>query len=252
MISSHPLTEEDRDKYSISGKVIVTPSQTQTWFQRRPSAILIHSLVVTFDGQTELIGDRYLALRLCTLSSELVRCGPIQMHLSEEQERLEFTFNICFAGCLPASDQFGFTLDGPTGVQYALFAKAEISPIDTSDPSLLSSIGLAFQRKTSVDAPPCPVIINRLHISPRTCFPTRRIAVGLSKSDDFASTMPRHILKELEIVCEYPEQVSVESASFPLLVQTRTPRLSASEASRFRISQCEVSLHQHEKYGYVL
>ena len=60
-----------------------------SFFERRQTVpILLQSLLVTFEGQTELVTEDtgYSALRLCSISKELVDGEPIEMNNEGDED----------------------------------------------------------------------------------------------------------------------------------------------------------------------
>jgi hypothetical protein len=68
--------------YSLSGHVSISLKSPYSFFERRsPTRLLLQSLELTFEGQTEIVTPQlgYSAVRLCSFSRELVSNGPTEL-----------------------------------------------------------------------------------------------------------------------------------------------------------------------------
>src|SRR5258708_8224632 len=76
------MTCECRSAYSLSGHISLSLTSSSSLFERRRAIrILIRSLVITFEGQAELVTREasYSAIRLCAISKELVSKSTIEL-----------------------------------------------------------------------------------------------------------------------------------------------------------------------------
>ena len=68
--------------YALSGHVSISITSPYSLFEaRRPAHLLLQSVTLTFEGQTEIFttSTGYSAVRLCTVTRELVPGEPIEL-----------------------------------------------------------------------------------------------------------------------------------------------------------------------------
>ncbi|KAJ4487691.1 hypothetical protein J3R30DRAFT_835993 [Lentinula aciculospora] len=151
--SLHMFGDQDcSSAYSLSGHVQITLSPH--FLSRRPAKVLLQSLELTFEGQSEVsapsVGSS--AIRLCMITSELVpHDHPVLLSNDGEEStgepcasrrplfkynnnsllycsgRWNAIFNMNVPGWLPASSCFG---TDDSGVSYRMFATAKYVDVD--------------------------------------------------------------------------------------------------------------------------
>lgn len=74
-VSTSSISSPHSSAYSLSGHVVVNVSNPSTFFgARRPASLLLQSLELTFEGQSEVLTHEigYSSLRICSVTKELV------------------------------------------------------------------------------------------------------------------------------------------------------------------------------------
>lgn len=251
--------------YSLSGHVNITLSSSGSFFERRKAAhLILQSLVITFEGQTELMSEEmgYSALRLCTISKELVPEEWIELNSDDVDESSDtcswsVVFNLAVPGWLPASSPFG---DREGGNNYALYASAMIRDNDAAPSrTWLSTLCTPFSNQSrTVKAPRLLVTLNR-YITPSlyassstTPFPTVHYEVS-AQPEELAesSKFPRDVISKIRVQASVPKCIDLEDEKIPFSVRLRTNGLPEAECKRLRVTDFHVDVEQGEKYRYV-
>ena|SRR6266540_1295258 len=84
-----------RSAYSLSGHVSISVAASYSFFEsRKPIHLLLQSLVLTFEGQSEIFthSTGYSSLRLCSITRELVPGEPLE--LSNESNDEDGTYRL--------------------------------------------------------------------------------------------------------------------------------------------------------------
>ncbi|KIP06043.1 hypothetical protein PHLGIDRAFT_107449 [Phlebiopsis gigantea 11061_1 CR5-6] len=248
--------------YSLSGQVNVTFSSSSSLFERkRPTSLILQSLVVTFEGQTEMISEEmgYSALRLCSISQQLVPEDWIE--LSNEDSRdlsapctWSMVFNLTIPGWLPESSAFG---DREGGTTYALHAFATIHNNDAAPSrAWLSTLCSPFQPSVQqIKAPRVPVPLIRYTASSshasgsNAAIPSTHYEVAAQLDEAHGETrFPRELLSKIRMQMSAPEVVDVDDESVPITIRLRTNGLPESDCRRLRVTEFHVNVEQTEKY----
>ncbi|KAJ3999198.1 hypothetical protein F5050DRAFT_1040226 [Lentinula boryana] len=271
--SLHMFGDPDRSSaYSLSGHVQITLSPH--FLSRKPAKILLQSLELTFEGQSEvaapLVG--YSAVRLCAITRELVPHDHPVLLSNDGDEcpgepcRWNAIFNINVPGWLPASSCFG---TDDSGVSYQLFARAKYVDVDnrkrdvsfhhrTSSSSSswsLSSIYSAIcssQRTATADE---SVSIKRFSGLPSedALEPAPLITYLLSgdkvttSSSDKVQSIPADVLSKIRILASVPEYLNIEENRAALTLRLRTKDLPAEECQRLQLIGFRVDILQKDK-----
>lgn len=247
--------------YSLSGQINITLSPSTSLFERkRPVNLLIQSLVVTFEGQTELISEEtgYSALRLCSISQELVSDDWIELS-NEESEDLarpctwSVVFNLTVPGWLPESSAFG---DRDGGTNYALHASATIHSNDAQSRAWLSTLCSPFQQVSRLLKAERVVIALIRYTAPSTYasgsdspFPLSRYEVEAQLDAVHGeTTFPREVLSKIRVQMSIPECVGAEDEHIPFSVRLRTNGLPEAQCRRLRVDEFQVDVEQSERY----
>ncbi|KAH8106860.1 hypothetical protein BXZ70DRAFT_885463 [Cristinia sonorae] len=266
--------EPDRSAaYSISGHIVISMTSGFSIFQPRHALrLLLRSLVITFEGQSELFvpDSAYSAVRLYSVSQELVSADSIELN-AEDCDNLDkpctwnVVFNLTVPGWLPPTCLFGdFDNSGETGTRYGLYAAAKFENVDDSPRSSWFSAfcnPFNFYTVRSVKAPRCPIQLNR-YTSPSyfaststSLFPLSNFSVRAEPDDhehsDKSPRIPAHILSALRVVCSVPDYIGTGEERFPFSLRMRTSGLSADECARLRVAQFDIELEQTERYRYI-
>lgn len=252
--------------YSLSGHIQISLSSPTSFFDsRRSVAVLLQSLSVTFEGQTELVTEDtgYSAFRLCSITQELVDGEPIELNNEGHEDSASpctwnVVFNITIPGWLPETCTFG---DREGGTRYGLHASAIIQSIDDgASSSWLSTFCAPFHFPIRpVKASRVDIHLNRF-AGPRitassssSLWPLSHYAVSPEIQHAIGEgSFPGDILSKLRVQVSIPERVGTEEGSLPLGIRLRTNGLSAAECKRMRVTDFDVDLEQCERYRYIL
>ena len=262
-----------RVAYSLSGHISLSLSSTSIfgYGYGRPSQLFLSSLVVTFEGQSEMIAEEtgYAAIRLCSISQECVPGEPIELVTSDDSGTCDepcnwnVVFNLTVPGWLPATSVFGQSFSGVAGTRYTLHAVAKFqSPSSATSNSWLSMLCLPLRfTSQTVKAPKLPIALNRF-TSPScyastssSLFPMTNYMVSVQSEDSIddpaSPPIPTEVLSKLRVAVTIPQQVGTEEATVPLNLRLRTEGLSESQCKRLRIEEFQLSIDQTEKYRFV-
>lgn len=235
-----------------------------SFFERRQTVpILLQSLLVTFEGQTELVTEDtgYSAFRLCSISKELVDGEPVEMNNEDHEDSVDscswnIVFNLTIPGWLPETANFG---DHAGGTRYALHASATIQALGALG-SCFSAFCTPFRvHSRIIKAPRADIHVHRFSnplstfATPASLWPLAHYAISpefqyLIKEGPF----PSEVLSKLRVQISLPERIGTEEESIPLVIRLRTSGLPESECKRVRISSFDVDIEQCERYRYVL
>jgi hypothetical protein len=237
--------------------------------RRRAVRILLRSLVITFEGQAELVATEtagYFAVRLCSISRELVSKSTVELSneggedSGEQPSTWHVMFDLPIPGWLPASDLYGDCRQGVSGTQYNLYATMKYANVGEDahhGPIWLSALCSPFSSRNKVaHARPCPVQLNRF------AFPQSATSYGPAvysvratgqevRSENQRPPIPEDIISKIEMLASVPECVSVDGERFPFSLSVRTPSLSDDQASKLRVSHLSLHLLQIDQYRYV-
>jgi hypothetical protein len=236
--------------------------------RRRAVRILLRSLVITFEGQAELVATEvggYFAARLCSISRELVSKSTVELSNEggedgDQPSTWHVMFNLPIPGWLPASDLYGDCRQGASGTQYNLYATmkyANAAEDAHHGPIWLSALCSPFSSRNKVaHARPCPVTLNRFALPPsaasyRPSFYTVRASGKEVRTENQRPPIPEDIISKIEMLVSVPECVSVDGDRFPFSLSVRTPSLSDDQASKLRVSHLSLHLLQIDQYRYV-
>lgn len=253
--------------YSLSGHVSVTLYPPK--FHRKTVRHLLRSLVITFDGQTEMVtpDTGYTPYRICSVTKELAPQDPL---IELNNESLEdsgkpcvwnVVFDLAIPGWLPSST-FEDSENTPIAVRYALHATATfVTPGHAAPTSYFACFASPIARSffpslfpspRNVRAKRCDIGIVRV-VAP-TDAPIPFVAYTVDSDltgEDVAGRVPSDILSTIAITASVPEYVDMESNSFELRLRMRTSGLEALHCERLRLTDFTVDVHQFEKYRFV-
>ena len=236
--------------------------------RRRAVRILLRSLVITFEGQAEIVTPEigYAAVRLCSISKELVLTTTVEFSNEggedgEQSCTWHVMFDLAIPGWLPASDQYGDCRQAFSGTQYNLYATAKFQNAGaTSSPSWVSSLYSPFLSRDEVrviHAERCGITLNRF------AFPLPSLAFRMPafysvtpnakalRPKDNPHPIPVHVVSKIELLTSVPDHISLGDETFPFALSIRASSLSKSEAAKLRVSQMSLELQQVDEYTYV-
>lgn len=250
--------------YSMSGHIKITLSSVSTLLDRRRAVhVLLQSLAITFEGQSELVTEEtgYSAFRLCSISKELVVGDPVELN-NEETEGLVVvsTWNVVFSltipGWLPASSPFG---DTGGGTCYGLYASAVVEHLDDpTERTWLSTLCSSFYSPLKTLRAQAPIVLNR-YVSPSmiasssaSTFPSIHFAVkAQAEPNEVSSAFPQEVLAKILVQVSVPEKINLDEDTLPLTLRLRTDNLSQSERAKLRAASFAVDVEQIERYRCV-
>ncbi|KAF7304989.1 hypothetical protein MKEN_01213600 [Mycena kentingensis (nom. inval.)] len=250
--------------FSLSGNVQISIASPFSLFERRKAVrILLQSVQLTFDGQSEVITNAlgYSSLRLCSITRELVSV-PMELSNSgqeddDEPARWNVVFDLPIPGWLPASQSFAPGDFGGSS-QYCLHAVVKYILIDDYKHSnwSLSSIYSPFRsRERSVDA--YKTIKVRRFAEPPTDAPVppapmldyllRAPAQPVEPQPDSAIPVPPHILSKIQILASVPQRTDICDNMVPFHIRLRTQDLEGAECKRLEVTKMTIDIVQEER-----
>ena len=250
--------------YSLSGHVSITLHPSK--LRRTTARYLLQSLVITFDGQTELVtpDTGYTPYRICSVTKELAPQNPL-FELNNEGSGKSCVWNVIFDLAIPGwlpSSTLGDSENAPIAIQYALHATATfVSPEQAPSASyfacfvrpLSSSLFPSlFPSVRTVRAKRCDIDIARV-MAPSE-FPTPFVVFTVDSNlsgEDVAGKISSDVLSKIAIMASVPEYVDMESNSFELRLRMRTCGLEPLHCRRLRLASFMVDVHQFERYRSV-
>lgn len=243
-------------------------SSSSIFDRRRTIRLLLQSLIITFEGQTELVtpGTGYTPYRVCSITKELAPSEPVELsneglETSDKPCTWNVVFDLSIPGWLPPSSVFGDSENGPSGTRYSLYATAKFS--SPEDPSCQIPFGASFRSMFCATggsstklarAPKRDIAVNRVVTSPiastsSSTIPYKTFCVQVH--DDKASVIPVGVLSKIRVTASVPEQVYMEEDSFRLRLRIRAQDLDDVHCDRLKMTHFSVDVCQQEKYRYV-
>ncbi|KAI9458276.1 hypothetical protein F5148DRAFT_1287458 [Russula earlei] len=236
--------------YSLSGYISISLTSPHSLFERRRAVrIILRSLVITFEGQAELVTHEagYTSVRLCTISKELVSKTTVELsndgHEDEEEPcSWHVMFDLQIPGWLPASDLYGDSRQGFSGTQYNLFATMKFSNVEE---------GFTAHAKRR------EITLQRFALPPRSSESASRNTTYYSvtpneqatRPEDNPCLIPADIVSKIELLASVPARVNVGEEKIPFVLSVRTSGLPDSQAAKLRVSQLSLDLQQVERYS---
>jgi hypothetical protein len=246
-----------------------------------PQNLLLTSLELTFEGQSELVLNDvgYSPLRLISITKELVSPSePVHISADEDSAEWRVVFDVAVPGWLPATSIFGDDDEEAAGVSYALYARARFlsaSPdlddalsaaASTSSTSvwnnLCSVVRLGPGRPKAVHAEKVPICLTRYVSPPSHLYDAEdastpafsRAAYSIQAIPDSASgeapstNIPADILRSVQLHAIVPSRTSVEDDSVPLALRLRSRSEDEDTRNRLKVLGFEADVVQVEKY----
>ncbi|KAF9014043.1 hypothetical protein BDQ17DRAFT_1270182 [Cyathus striatus] len=263
-IAIHPLSDQldmygqpdSSTAYSLSGHVTVSISSPRWLFDhRRTSRLLLHSLCLTFEGQSEAFtpDSGYSGTRLCTVSQELVNCP---MELSNEGHEdfddpvaWNIIFNLPIPGWLPPTTTIG---QENVGVRYALFATAKYTPIDDEVSSIwgIPLLCTPFRSRLRNLEVKHKIQVRRYitHPSANACAPSPANYLVSAKGSSTPDGIPADILSKIQVLASVPEYVDIEDNCTSITLRLRTKDMNQEDCKRIQVTDVSVDLLQREKF----
>jgi hypothetical protein len=248
-----------RSAYSLSGHISLSLTCSHSLFERqRAVRILLRSLVITFEGQSELVTQEaaYSAIRLCTISKELVSKTTIELS-NEGHEDGEapcvwhIMFDLPIPGWLPASDLYGDCRQGFSGTQYNLYASARFSNVDSLGQSWASALCPPFfPRNNVLHAESRKIMLKRFAFpAHKPAYYSVSLTAGGLSPEDNPHPVPADIISKVELLASVPDGIGLDQERFPFSLSIRTSSLSESQAGKLRVTQFSLELRQTDRYS---
>lgn len=252
--------------YSLSGHVSVTLRPSK--FRRTAARYLLQSLVITFDGQTELVtpDTGYTPYRICSVTKELAPQNPLFELDSESFEGSDkpcvwnVIFDLAIPGWLPSSN-LEDNENTPIATRYALHATATfVSPEKAPSTSYFACFASQvsssffpslFPSPRTVRAKRCDIDIARVMVPSNSPVPFVGYTVDSNLTGEgVAGNIPLDILSKVAITASVPEYVGMESSSFELRLRMRACGLEPLHCERLRLTNFTVDVYQLEEYRF--
>ncbi|KAF9469282.1 hypothetical protein BDZ94DRAFT_1152120 [Collybia nuda] len=253
--------------YSLSGHVSISLTSPYSLFERRRTArLLLQSVLLTFEGQTEIITPQsgYAPLRLCSVTREIAPSDSIELNNEGHEESAEpcktrvgvwnVVFNLPIPGWLPATTTYGVE---EVGIRYGLFAEAKFINLDDNQTSTWSFATLCAPFRSKVKSVHAQTLITLRRLmslpgeltdasSPNTMTYLVNSPVSAAPSQG-RPQIPLEVISKIQVLASVPDYVDVDGDHFPLIIRMRTKDLDASECKRIRLSSIAANVIQKEK-----
>ncbi|KAF4614954.1 hypothetical protein D9613_002749 [Agrocybe pediades] len=270
-LSVHPLHDvlpmygqpDSSSAYSLSGHVTVAISSPYSLFSsRRTARMLLHSVSLTFEGQSEIYTPTtgYSSLRLCSVTRELVSSSPIELSNEGHEDDADpcawnFIFDIPIPGWLPATTSLGLE---NLGIRYALYATAKFSLMedDRSTSWSFASLCAPFTSRMKYAEGAAPIIVRRFIAAPKaelTDVPTVNYLISstsISEEQQAQARISPDILSKIQALVSLPEYIDVNESAIPLTIRVRTEDLAVEHCKRIQLTELELDLTQQEQCRY--
>ncbi|KAG2020052.1 hypothetical protein CC2G_005437 [Coprinopsis cinerea AmutBmut pab1-1] len=245
--------------YSLSGVVSIAVSSPYSIFEGRKTArLLLQSLSITFEGQSEIYTPNtgYSSVRLCSITRELAPEEPVELsNEGHEDDELpckwDVVFNLATPGWLPASTYMGIE---DIGIRYGLYATAKFINLETEQPTTfsLASLCTPFRSRIRSAESSRPITVRRFVLPPHIEQPEPTFINYLVKSrtasrDDAKAGIPAEILSKIQVLASVPETVSTEETIMPVTIRLRTKDLESVECKRLQVTEIGIDMIQQER-----
>ncbi|KAF7338104.1 hypothetical protein MVEN_02035100 [Mycena venus] len=245
--------------FSLSGHVSITLNSPFSVFERRRAArVILQSVLLTFDGQTEVLTTSlgYSPLRLYSLSRELLASSePIELSNEEQEEtdepcRWNVVFDLPIPGWLPASQDFSPN-DVGASIKYYLHAVVKFVVVEDHRAASWSFSTLCSPFRSRARAiETCKKITLRRFVEPPTDEPTPPESINYllsppNKPSDIP-TIPSNILSKIQILASVPTYVDVRENSLPFTLRLRTKDLEDADCKRLHVTNFTLDVVQEE------
>ncbi|KAF9246418.1 hypothetical protein BU15DRAFT_58476 [Melanogaster broomeanus] len=230
--------------------------------QRATTRVLLQSLTISFEGQSETITPEtgYAPVRLCSITRELLRGEPVDLSNEGHEDcdkpsSWDVVFDIPVPGWLPTTSVYGDSSFDAAGTRYALYATATFTYVDDGSSSFFTNICAPFRsRVRSVDARRFTITLRRFVESSTgsssSAFPMSLYIVDAQREPDTEgstqSSIPPDVLKKVHVVASIPDAVAMNETSLPLVLRLKGKDLDNSERKRLRVTEFSVDVEQME------
>ncbi|TFK30102.1 hypothetical protein FA15DRAFT_197829 [Coprinopsis marcescibilis] len=246
--------------YSLSGVVTISVASPYSIFEgrRNTARLLLKSLSLTFEGQSEIYtpSTGYSSLRLCSVTRELAPAEPTELSNDGHEDdatpcKWDIVFNIPIPGWLPASTSLGIE---DIGIRYGLHATAQFANLETGQitPWSFATLCTPFRCRTRYAVAHKGIKIHRFVLPPHVeqseqTFHSYLVSSHTSSSDSSNARIPAEILDKIQVLASVAESVDIKSSSLPITIRLRTKDLEDAECKRLQISEVGVDIIQKER-----
>ncbi|KAJ6502306.1 hypothetical protein C8R45DRAFT_1209892 [Mycena sanguinolenta] len=246
--------------FSLSGHVGITLNSPFSVFERRRAVrVILHSVLLTFDGQTEVISSSlgYSPLRLYTVSRELLASSePVELSNEDQEQtdepcRWNIVFDLPIPGWLPASHDLAPTDVGAL-TRYYLRALVKFVVVEdnTATTWSFSSLCSPFRPRTSCRSIEARKAITlRRFVEPPTDEPKPPALVNFLLSPPnkpSETTIPTDVLSKIQVLASVPTHVDVCDDRFPFTLRLRTKDLEDAHCKRLNVTNFTLDVVQAE------
>ena len=255
---------------SLSGHVAVSLTSPALLFARRRTTtrILLQSLTITFEGQSETLSPKtgYASVRLCSITRQLLPGDLVDLSNEGHEDsdgpcQWNVTFDIPVPGWLPTTSVYGDASLQAPGTSYALYATATFVGVDHghSPFSFANICSPVRSRARTVDALRCPIILRRF-VEPQpgfslSAFPMSVYIVDARCAPDSDGSSQKSItgdiLEKIQVAVSIPSAISIDGTFVPFILRVRGKDLLDSERTQLRITEFSVDVEQVEVYRFV-
>lgn len=269
VLCNHELHHTIRSTFSLSGHVSVSlTSHSSLFVRRRPTTrILLQSLTITFEGQSETLSRAtgYTPIRLCSITRELLPIEPVDIsnegHEDGDKPCLwNVVFDIPVPGWLPTTSVYGDASLQAAGTSYALYATATFVDMNNgySSFSFANICGSVRSHTRTVDARRHPIALRRfVEPQPRSSSSTSQMSVYFvdarrapDPEGSSGRSIPGDVLSKIQVVASIASATAMDETSVPFIIRIRGKDLDDSERKRLRITEFSVDVEQVEVYRF--
>ncbi|KAJ7063453.1 hypothetical protein C8F01DRAFT_78070 [Mycena amicta] len=246
--------------FSLSGHVNISIASPYSVFERRRAArILLQSVQLTFDGQSEVICNAlgYSPLRLCSITRELVTAGPLELtnqgqENDDEPAQWHVVFDMPIPGWLPASHDFA-PGDLGAATQYLLHAVVKFVVLDETSAWSLTTLYSPFRsRARSIEV--CKTINLRRFAEAPTDEPVTQPALinylltpPAQPKQNTDLSIPAHVLSQIQVLASVPKHIDVCESCIAFTLRLRTKDLEEDECKRLQVTKFTIDVVQEER-----
>ncbi|KAF4603753.1 hypothetical protein EYR40_000923 [Pleurotus pulmonarius] len=259
-ISIHPSSDglvmygkpDPMTSYSLSGHVEISVSSPFSFFCRsRPVSLLLHSLVLTFEGQCEIASTQtgYAGARVCSIAQEMVLGAPIELdHIqfegSNEPSRWRVVFDMNLPGWLPATSPFG--ADRELGTSYSLHASAQYTLSEEDLTFDWPILGYCMPWLSRFRYARAMSEINLERVA--NIYDNSPLASYLFNSSPSPDSLLDPAFK-LQVLASLPDYINISDEQIPLVLRVRTKDVEAETYKDVQILSLRTDFLQLESAG---
>ncbi|KAG9318588.1 Brix domain-containing protein [Chiua virens] len=257
---------DSSSQFSLSGHISVALTSPSLLFVRRRTTtrIVLKSLTITFEGQSETLspGTGYAAVRLCSITRELLPGAPVDLsnegHEDSDKSCMwNVVFDIPVPGWLPSTSEYEDASIQAARNSYALYATATFIDINDTHFSFpfANLCGSVLPRTRVIEADRCPVVLRRFiepELGSSSVFPMSIYFVDTCREPDSKRPsrkyIPPEVLEKIQVVASIPSATAMDETSVPFVLRIRAKDLDDSQRNQLRIAEFSVDVEQVEVY----